>query len=75
MTNNEALIAWRKGHGLTQPLAAALLGLGLRTYIRYEVGDTRIPNTLLMVIGAMPIPDFGTPRNTDAQGSRELTDD
>ncbi len=75
MTDNEVLTAWRHCTGLTQARAAALLGLGLRTYIRYEMGDTRIPDTLLMVIGVMPMPDFRTPRNTDAQDSHELTDD
>lgn len=44
------LKAIRKGLGMTQAAFAESLGIGLRTYVRFEKGQRRIP--LLLAVAA-----------------------
>jgi transcriptional regulator with XRE-family HTH domain len=45
-----ALITWRKSLHLSQTKAAALLGISLRQYIRYERGNTEISKPVQLLI-------------------------
>ena len=42
--------AWRKGHGMSQTLAAAALGLTSRTVQNYEAGEQDIPRTVMLAM-------------------------
>lgn len=59
------LLAWRVVAALTQPAAAALLGLPLRTYIEWETGrrPVRQPRLVALAMGAVAadVPPWQTP--------------
>lgn len=42
--------AWRKGHGMSQTIAASALGLTCRTVQNYEAGEQDIPRTVMLAM-------------------------
>lgn len=42
--------AWRKGHGMSQTMAASALGLTSRTVQNYEAGEQDIPRTVMLAM-------------------------
>jgi len=52
MTTPEEVRHWRETAGLTQREAAALAGVDLRTWQRWEYGERRVPQWLTDVLRA-----------------------
>ena len=67
--DNTELRAWRKAKGMTQPIAAELLGVSLATYKRWEHGDPQqYPRLLeLAVIGLAVAGDLYKPVDMASQ--------
>jgi transcriptional regulator with XRE-family HTH domain len=47
---------WRSRHGLTQELAAGIVGVNVRTWRRWENGERTIPKMLALCINEEPFP-------------------